>query len=133
MNDYKKCAFNYVILSKMWRNCYQMVKLCLFVSWTNEGTMLSTYNQSKVELRHWHREESRNYSFCTKLQVSACFTNKSQCYQFICHTPTEEIQEITNPKNKFLKAKYQRSIAAFDITIHRLTISVPFFILPVFW
>ena len=67
-----------------------------------------------------------------KLQVSAYFINKSQRYQFTCHTPIEEIQEITNPKNKFLEAKYQRSIATFDTTIHRLTISVPVSILPIF-
>ena len=68
-----------------------------------------------------------------KIQVSAYFINKSQRYKFTCHTPTEEIKEITNPKNKFLKAKYQRSIAAFDTTICGLRISVPVLILPVFW
>ena len=39
-----------------------------------------------------------------KFQVSAYFSNKSQRYQFACHTPTEEMQEIRNPRNKFLEA-----------------------------
>ena len=66
-----------------------------------------------------------------KIQVSAYFVNKFHCYQFTCHTTTEEIQEITYSKNKFLKAKYQWPIAAFDTTIHGLTISVQVPILPV--
>ena len=67
-----------------------------------------------------------------KVQVGAYFKNKSQRYQFTCFIQTKEIQKITNPKNTFLKAKYQRSVAAFDIKIHGLTTSVPVLILPVF-
>ena len=39
-----------------------------------------------------------------KLHLSTYFSNKSQRYQFACHTTTEEMQEIRNPRNKFLEA-----------------------------
>ena len=114
----------------MWRNCYKMVKLCLFVSWSNEGTMLSTHNQSEVDLRDWCMEDSRNYSFCKKNFNSALTLLKNP--SVINSPPSEEIQGITNPKNKFLKAKQQRSIAVFDTTIHGFTISVQVLLLPIF-
>ena len=101
------------------------------------GQMRGPYRVRVIKVRlNWgiDTEESREIILSVqKLQVNAYFTNKSQYYQFTCHTPTEEIQEITDPKNKVLKAKYQRPIAAFGTTINRLTISVPVFILPVFW
>ena len=40
--------------------------------------------------------------------------NNSQRYYFACHTPTEEIQEIPNPRNKYLAELY---VAAFETAI----------------
>ena len=130
MNDYKKCAFNYLILSM---KCDEIVIKwvnCVF-SFTGQMRGPCWVRIIKVTL-NWGIDTEKSWEIIhsvQKLQVTAYFTNKSQCYQFTCYPPTEEIKEITNPKNKFLKAKYQRSTAAFDTTIHGLTISVPVFIL----